>query len=777
MPSLLNPHLFRTSTTPKLSPPQQQPKLSSAHIDLWEHAALLYHHFEWHSAIETFQHLSDTIPTSAPEARTRCLLNAGIIQARLGDYALAAQTLEAAARTDGEFVLTPFLLGIVEWELGNRIKAEACLEISLVALRRYKGEGEVRVSPYGVGFMLREEIVREMLGRLRGVDPRSEEARSTIVGFAVLEAEFIFEAPAREGRLEDVSVRRREEEEEEVVSVGEKASISRQTEHLSESSPKPAVKNPRGTFQDLKSFLRGHKPIPPPHPSSPGVLTLPDPSRRPPHPPTATAEATYHSTWRRRPPTPYIPRDARGEYHSVGELARFIRRYQNQLEPMAPRDPRGEAESTGELARFIRCAGRGGGEEVGGLRMPFLEGELVDGGEVESLLDLYLVREDGWGGIVGGGGEGGEGGGGGGRGRGYGSGEENNARRYSDPIPAHAATTDVTGRMERQILTNPNTPTSSHFPSSSSKDDEDRASDEMITFLLPNVYEGTPPTIIDKPSNLTNLSLQLLDPSPSHPGEEDDNNPLANFHTAGSETSSLFRQSMLTIERAQVARSEALRRLEGRMRVSVKKNGLLGRRQRGRGVKREGGQKRGGEEGEEGEEAEEGEEGEGREERLRNGRTDEGRREENDGGVPTITTTAAPTAVVVGTVDPVPSLLNGELDGKGIQGKTTGTAATPTTGKAKFVLPYHSKPLPPGPPLGKAGRFEAFLADEFLNRKKDGGKGGNAGVGGDEEDEEEGEGNAVRVPSSKIFEYMSRGRQIGRRYVGREGGTSVGMSG
>ncbi|KAI7624632.1 hypothetical protein KC343_g6904 [Hortaea werneckii] len=634
MPSLLNSHPLRTSTTPKQPPPQQQPKLSSAHIDLWEHAALLYHHFEWQTAIETFQHLFHTIPTSSSEARTRCLLNAGIIQARLGDYALAAQTLEDAARTDGEFVLTPFLLGIVEWELGNLIKAEACLEISLVALRRYKGEREVGGFPYGVGFMFREEIVRDMLERLRGVDPLNEEAQSTIVGFAVLEAEFIFEAPAREGELEDVSAWRREKE---VISTG-KTSISRQSEHLS-ASLKPAVKNPRETFQELKSFLRGHKPIPPPRPSKPGVLTLLDPSR-PPQPPTAKAEATYHSTWRRRPPTPYIPRDARGEYHSVGELARFIRRYQNQVEPMSPRDPRGEAESTGELA-------------------------------------------------------------------------------------------------------------SSHYPSSSSKDDEDRASAETITLLLPKVYEGAPPTTIDKPSNLTRLSLQLLDPSPSHPSAEDDNNPLANFHTAGSETSSLFRQSMLTIERAQVARSEALRRLEGRMRVGVKKNGLLGRGERGRGGKWEQKRKWVGEQGEEG---------------LRNGWFNEGRRGGNGGGVPTITTTAAPSAVV-GTVDTVSDLSNRKLNGNGIPSAktaTTVTAATPTTGKANFLLPSQSKPLPPGPPLGKAGRFEVFLADGYQNRGKgdhygDDGRNGMGEVGRREKENREGGENAVRIPSSKIFEYMSRG--------------------
>ncbi|KAI6862865.1 hypothetical protein KC338_g6084 [Hortaea werneckii] len=751
MPSFLNPHPFRTSTTPKKSPPQQPPKLSSAHIDLWEHAALLYHHFEWHSAIETFQHLFHTLPTSSAEARTRCLLNAGIIQARLGDYALADQTLEDAARTDAEFVLTPFLLGIVEWELGNLIKAEACLEISLVALRRYRGEGEVGVQRYGVGFMLREEVVRELLERLRGVDPLSERAQSTIVGFAVLEAEFIFEAPAREDGLVGELLDRRLEDRE-VVSAG-KTSISRQPEHLSDSSPKLAVKNPRETFQDLKSFLRGHKPIPSPNPTTRAVPPPDPPNSHPSHPPTATAEATYHSTWRRRPPTPYIPRDARGEYHSVGELVRFIRRYQNQLGPMAPRDPRGEAESTGELARFIRCAGREGGEVVAGLRMPFLDGEetggLVAAGEVESLLDLYLVREDVGDIIVGGGG----GGGGGGNGGETGGGGGGIARRYSDPIPAHTATTDVTGGMERQILTDPNTPTSSHFPSSSFKDDENSASDETIRLLLPKVYEGTPTMTNNIPS------LQLLDLSPPrHPTEQEDN-PLANFHTAGSETSSLFRQSMLTIERAQVARSEALRRLEGRARVDMKPLRM--------GVRRGVGAGRGGKRQREG-----GEEGMGRAERLRNGRTDEGRGEGNGGSVPTIISTAPPTAVV-GTVDPVPNLLNGKLDGKGIAAPTK---TTTTKGKAKFLLPSHSKPLPPGPPLGKAGRFEVFLTDGYLDRspllgkagrfevflgdeypdrREDGVKAGNAGVGGDEEKEEE--GNAVRVPSSKIFEYMSRG--------------------
>ncbi|KAI7323875.1 hypothetical protein KC315_g8398 [Hortaea werneckii] len=355
MPSLLNPHPLRSSSTPKLPPSQQQPKLSSAHIDLWEHAALLYHHFEWPSAIETFQHLAFTIPTSAQKARTLCCLNAGIIQARLGDYVLAAQTFESAARTDGDFILTPFLLGIVEWELGNLIKAEACLEISLLALRRYGRDGEVDFFRYGLGFRSRDEVVEEVLRRLRGVNPLNSEqaAQSTIVGVVGLSADYIFEAPAREEKEElgEFSGRRREEEEE-VISPGKKTLMSRRSDQFAESSSKPAVKNPRETLQELKSFLRGHKPIPSTNPPAPGAFTLPPPLR-PPQPPAA-AEATYHSTWRRRPPTPYTPRDARGEYHSVGELARFIRKYQNQISPMSPRDPRGEAESTGELARFIR---------------------------------------------------------------------------------------------------------------------------------------------------------------------------------------------------------------------------------------------------------------------------------------------------------------------------------------------------------------------------------------------------------------------------------------
>ncbi|RMY71210.1 hypothetical protein D0862_14637 [Hortaea werneckii] len=428
MPSLLNPHIPRTSTTPKRSSPQQQPpKLSSAHIDIWEHAALLYHHFEWQSAIETFQHLAGTIPAvdaEAKEARTLCALNAAIIQARLGDYALAAATLEGAAQSDVSFVLTPYLLGIVEWELGNLIKAEACLEICLLALRRHR-MGEVDFSPYGLEFRLRDEVVREVLKKLRGLDPFSQEgeAQSLNVGFAVFSADCIFEAPAREGgggleEEEDIPVQRRREGQ--IVSAEGKAGTTRQPGSLiadksssaSPSKPTP-TKNPRETLQELKAFLRGHHhhqtPLPPAPPATNQrpPQNLPLPLRSPAALPVATtappADATYHSTWRRRPPTPYVPRDARGEYHSVGELARFIRRYRIQSAPMSPRDPRGQGESTGELARFLRSAGPrregGGGSMV-------VVGGLKGGGEVESLLELYLQREDIRSGLVGGGGEG-----------------------------------------------------------------------------------------------------------------------------------------------------------------------------------------------------------------------------------------------------------------------------------------------------------------------------------------------------------------------------------
>ncbi|KAI6834612.1 hypothetical protein KC357_g8970 [Hortaea werneckii] len=642
MSSLLNLPPLHSPTTPKNPSSQQQPNLSSAHIDLWEHAALLYHHFEWPSAIETFQHLAFTIPTSAQKARTLCCLNAGIIQARLGDYVLAAQTFESAARTDGDFILTPFLLGIVEWELGNLIKAEACLEISLLALRRHGRDGEVDFFRYGLGFRLRDEVVEEVLRRLRGVNPLSSEqaAQSTIVGVVGLSANYIFEAPPREDELGEFSGRGLEEEEE--ISPGKKTLMSRRSDQFAESSSKPAVKNPWETLQELKSFLRGHKPIPSTNPPAPGAFTLPPPLR-PPQPPAA-AEATYHSTWRRRPPTPYIPRDARGEYHSVGELARFIRKYQNQISRMSPRDPRGEAESTGELARFIRC----------------------------------------------------------------------------------------------------------RFPSSS-EEDGDRTSDETITLLLPNVYKGTPP----KPNN-SRPSLQILDRSSPDPGEEGDN-PLANCHTAGSETSSLFRHSMLTIERAEVARSEALRRLEGRARIGGKslRMGVGWGRRAGWGRKRE---------------REESEEGMGREEGLRNGWVTEGRRGGSGGGSPPLATTAEPTAApaaVMGPAGILQPLSNREPDRKGISViKTVTTTTVATSGKAAFLLPSQSKPLPPGPPRGDAGRFEVFLGEEYqrgdLGHQYGGGGGGGGHrrigeVGRREEENGEGQDNAIRIPSSKIFEYMSRG--------------------
>ena len=142
-----------------------------------------------------------------------------------------------------------------------------------------------------------------------------------------------------------------------------------------------------------------------------------------------------------------------------------------------------------------------------------------------------------------------------------------------------------------------------------------------------------------------------------------------------------------------------------------------------------------------------------------NGKIDYGGRGENGGidgggvGPPITNIVYYDNDAVDDTVDTMSAnnFPNEISDGKMIPPTTTMTRTTTTMGKGKFLLRSHSKPLPPGPPLGNAGRFEVFLDHGYPDQRKDGWSGG---VGEKEEDKE---GNAVRVPSSKIFEYMSRG--------------------
>ncbi|KAK1814522.1 hypothetical protein LTR12_011076 [Friedmanniomyces endolithicus] len=175
---------------------QTSRSLTAQDIDLWEHAALLYHGYEWQASIDAFKNLAGRL---AGEIRTLCALNVSIIQSRLGDNLDARQTLEAAATHDQTHVLIPFILALVEWDLGNLAKTQACLNLCWESLSK---SDRVDFRAQGLEFVLTAEYVHKLLRYLRetGFDRYGTAKRGSVhVVPSVLPAEYIFEAPPRPG--------------------------------------------------------------------------------------------------------------------------------------------------------------------------------------------------------------------------------------------------------------------------------------------------------------------------------------------------------------------------------------------------------------------------------------------------------------------------------------------------------------------------------------------------------------------------------------------------
>ena len=90
--------------------PEHQQRSSSGTVDLWEHACLLHHSYEWQSASDAFLQLEQ----HASNLEDKCVfaMNKGLIEARLGDLDAAMTSFTKALRYDGSNPIPHFLLGL-----------------------------------------------------------------------------------------------------------------------------------------------------------------------------------------------------------------------------------------------------------------------------------------------------------------------------------------------------------------------------------------------------------------------------------------------------------------------------------------------------------------------------------------------------------------------------------------------------------------------------------------------------------------------------------------
>ena len=328
-------------------------QLKDRHIDLWEHAALLYHAYEWQAAADAFASLSKTIENSKHSAV--CLLNAGMIQARLGGYVTAAPTLEEAARIDQSYLVTLYILGIISYELQDYSRADFCFEVCLDGLIH----GAIDYKDVGLDFVLDRAMLQNNLRAVRSAQYSSSFPNCTLglVPLDAIPAECIFEAPPRSNTDQDIEeleqdrpngFRRlfggkRPASVRSIFSIKMDSRSSAPESLYGQLELRPPTSSPSSGYRDSLLSIPEDTPAP-----FAGTSQATQPLRSQP----PVERGNHHRSWRGRPTTPFTPRDARVGLDSTRDLAKFIRQAE-QGQVLIPRDAKGEYESLKELSRFV----------------------------------------------------------------------------------------------------------------------------------------------------------------------------------------------------------------------------------------------------------------------------------------------------------------------------------------------------------------------------------------------------------------------------------------
>ena len=342
MPSLQEaPHTIDSRTTERRSATAEGSVTSLAceHQDLWEHAALLYHGYEWQAAAEAFSSLAHDIGSGRKQ--TFCLINAAMIHARLADYGDAIAILDKTIAPKQEMVLIMFLLGFCAYELGYYSRAEAQMEVCL----RIMDGSNVHYAELGMDFVLTSATVMHNLECSRRHIKPDISMVDVIVYMMCMPAECIFEAPRRTATLTSSGTTGRSSGADLTIS-----SMSTPTE------PSPRLEG--STTDHPRSMIAKPRSV---ETLAASAEATTSPTRSTPRSGRSFSSVIdgQTSSWHRRPRTPYVARDARVQTDSLRELATFIRagpEAASQMQ-MLPRDAQAIHQSNKGLVEFIQHEG------------------------------------------------------------------------------------------------------------------------------------------------------------------------------------------------------------------------------------------------------------------------------------------------------------------------------------------------------------------------------------------------------------------------------------
>ena len=223
--------------------PIEQRQCSSPEIlDLWEHACLLFHSFEWQSAADTFR-LTASL-TSDQHEQVIFLLSQGLIEARLGDFDLALETWKSALGLDASDSITNFLVGLLCVETGEYVNSHAHFERSIANIQ----DGDADCRGLGLDFDLTATDVRRNVdildSALQNKDTGRDADHSASLPLNRIPANIMFEPPPRN------------------AATPQRSSNELQSSHLSAKKPGLSLLTPRDaqvhyeSTRDLARFLR-----------------------------------------------------------------------------------------------------------------------------------------------------------------------------------------------------------------------------------------------------------------------------------------------------------------------------------------------------------------------------------------------------------------------------------------------------------------------------------------------------------------------------------------
>ena len=177
---------------------EHQQRSSSGIVDLWEHACLLYHSYEWQSAADAFRELEQY--ASCLEDKCVFAMNKGLIEAQLGDLDAAMTSFTKALEHDEGNPVAHFLLGLAHTVLRKYAHAQSQFEHCLKCLSSNEHDYHKYMGSFRLDTPMVQENIDHMRSKLVAMAAGHGRTNHLRTCLHIVPAGVLFEPPSRSAR-------------------------------------------------------------------------------------------------------------------------------------------------------------------------------------------------------------------------------------------------------------------------------------------------------------------------------------------------------------------------------------------------------------------------------------------------------------------------------------------------------------------------------------------------------------------------------------------------